>query len=168
MDADQEARIADLVRELAGMLGDSSPNWRDEHVRWEIYRQASLLSQTAELLLRAVEAEPEATMASAVVVMMLERVEPSERDKWLEALPPNVRRFAEARSVELGILDLMSSGDVPEDFGVDTVGGWTDWLQRKIVESTRNVDVLEILASHARTKKVRRLAHDALRGSTQR
>ena len=163
MDAEFDFILHDLVQRLArAVAGGTASAWRDEHARWDLYRQAATIPQATELLRQVVEIEPVGSLASAAVVMMLERVIPSERIGWIEVLDPSVRSYPEVRARELGILEVVSSGVLRDGVNADTVEDWSDWLQRRVAESSGNRQILSVLADHARTKKIRRLAQEAL------
>jgi hypothetical protein len=165
VDADRESLLRDLVQEFSEALGEAAPTWRDGHARWGLYRRIGALPGAAESLLRAAEIEPDVSIASAIVVMMLERVDASERSRWVDVLDPSVRRFSEVRSRELGIFESLGSGFNSDYIDSNTVEDWSDWLQLRVVQSVRNNHVLSVLFSHGRTKKIRRLAGEALDGS---
>jgi hypothetical protein len=115
------------------------------------------------LLLRAVMAEPDGPVASAVVVGMLERLGAEERSGWVEALKPGDGAFSVRRAEELSVLEAVRSGDFPEDRIHDEVDAWSDWLQRHVTEGGASAAVLEALAEHARTRRIRHLAREAVR-----
>lgn len=152
-----------LIQRLADATGEDVPDFRDGHARWRLYQLTAERMDASELLKKAAEIESDLSIASAIVVMMLERVDPSERQQWVEVLDPSVRSFAERRTRELEILESIDSAAVGSDLSVDD---WSDWLQRKVAQSTRDALVLSILADSGRTKRIRRLASEALARET--
>ncbi|MEU6310671.1 hypothetical protein [Streptomyces sp. NPDC047014] len=162
--ADRETLEA-LIKELAEALGDDLPSWRDGHARWDIYRRISLKAGAVDNLRRAVEIEPDAPIASAIVVMMLEHLDPSTRAEWVEMLHPSVRPFSAVRARELETLESLSAPSVPR---VDKTAleGWSDWLQLRIVESVTDRRILSTMAEQGRTKRIRRVAAERLTGAT--
>ncbi|MFE7553473.1 hypothetical protein [Streptomyces gardneri] len=161
-DAEVPQELRDAVRGLEGLVGTVVSDMTDSHARWELYR-ASLASDDARpFLLAAVVAEPDGVLASAVVGEVLELVPRADRQSWVGALAPAVRAFSERRARELGILeDLRSGAEVPT-FGPELLGGWSDWLQLRIVAEVPDAPVLRILAESGRTKRIRRAAAGAL------
>ena len=164
MGADSDSAFGDLVRELGALVGLEVPDWRDEHARWGLYRRAGEDPEGLDLLRRAVAVDPDPSLASAVVVMMLERIESSQRDRWVGMLDPSVRKFSEVRSRELGLLESVRSGNDLDSIDSNTVEGWSDWLQCRVAESARDGRVLSVLSRHARTKRIRRIAGETLGG----
>ncbi|WP_280716988.1 hypothetical protein [Kitasatospora sp. MAP5-34] len=164
MGADGDPVLGDLVRELGALVALEIPDWRDEHARWGLYSRAGEHPEAVDLLRRAVAVDPDPSLASAVVVMMLERIDSSQRAQWVGMLDPSVRRFSEVRSRELGLLESVRSGDDLDSIDSNTVDGWSDWLQRRVAESARDGRVLSLLSRHARTKRIRRIAGEALDG----
>ena len=159
VDADREADLQALVQELGDLIGREVPNWRDGHARWELYMYAAARPEAQSALRRTIAGDPDFSLASAVVVLMLDRVDPKERDRWTSILDPSVRGFSETRSRELEILESLRSGDTLDS---DTIQNWSDWLQRKVVDSVRDEHILSVLSQFARTKRIRQLAQDAL------
>ncbi|MEW2291117.1 hypothetical protein ABZ719_00210 [Streptomyces sp. NPDC006743] len=93
----------------------------------------------------------------------LERVPEQRREDWVRLLPPAVRGFSAQRARDLGVLESLERGTVPAEAVDDLVDGWSDWLQRRAVEVSRDRDVLGVLSRRGRTKGIRRSAVDALR-----
>ncbi|MFE2016845.1 hypothetical protein ACFW9O_02195 [Streptomyces sp. NPDC059499] len=138
--------------------------WTDGHARWDLYRSAAGQPEAAELLLAAVRAETDLPLASSAVVMMLEKVPADERRRWVDALRPEVRGYAERRSNELAVLDSLARGE--RSFGADDVEAWSDWLQLRAAQAGTDGDghVLDVLAEHGRTKRIRRHAAESAAG----
>lgn len=164
---DLPTRVSALNRVVgaAGAADRSGPvdgdRWTDGHARWELYRSAAGQPEAAELLLAAVQAETDLPLSSSVVVMMLEKVPAGERRRWVDALDPAVRDFAEQRSAELAVLDSLAQGDSSFDAG--DVEAWSDWLQLRVAQAGTDGDgnVLDVLAGHGRTKRIRRHAAES-------
>ncbi|MFB8028978.1 hypothetical protein ACFQ6U_29690 [Streptomyces sp. NPDC056465] len=160
---DLPARLSALD---AAVTGDTEPpvkaSWEDGHVRWELYRRAAEQPAAHALLLDAVRAETDGPLASAVVVLMLERVPVAEHGSWTAALDPEVRDFAERRSGELAVLDSLDRRAAGYDAA--EVGSWSDWLQLRVAQSRAESHrpALDLLAGHGRTKRIRRTATESL------
>lgn len=133
------------------------------HDRWALYRRAASAPTAWPLLLRAVRWETDPALASAVVVLMLEKVPGAERKSWVSALAPTARPFSLVRLRELAVYERLCAGVVPEDFGPDDIEGWSDWLQRRAALGLDEERVLTLLARTGRTKKARRTALERLR-----
>ena len=156
--------MRDLLGELAALVGESEGAWRSEHGRWELYQQAAVSPQARELLRRAIPLEPVPAMASAVVVMLLERSDRGRRRELVGLLDPAVREFPERRVREIEILESIEGSNGALGADVEAIETWSDWLQLKVVGVTRDERVLSVLAERGRTKKIRRLAREALAG----
>ncbi|MEU2678937.1 hypothetical protein ABZ638_18850 [Streptomyces sp. NPDC007107] len=114
------------------------------------------------LLLDAVRAETDGPLASAVVVLMLERTPVAEHGSWTAALDPEVREFAERRSGELAVLDSLD-----RDAAGHAAAGVESWSDRSQLRATRSRaeshrPALDLLAEHGRTKRIRRAAAESL------
>lgn len=128
---------------------------RDEHQRWPLYRQAMGRPECHEQLMAAVAVDPDPVLVAAVVVGMLGVVRENRR-LWVGlARDESTRRYASRRAAEHEILD--AQGDVP---GLDPAmsATWTDWLQRTLSEVSTIPEVLELLAHHGSTRRIRRTA----------
>ncbi|TDD46529.1 hypothetical protein E1286_20740 [Nonomuraea terrae] len=93
---------------------------------------------------------------------MLERTAPGDRTAWVERLPEESRAYPLRRMAELEIVDVLRSGDLSAEQVADDLEGWSDWLQRRITEDVPDAMVLDILAGHGRSKRVRRQAAEGL------
>jgi hypothetical protein len=149
------------LQELADLLGESSVDLEDEHERWRLYQLASEAPEVRPCLLRAVGAEPVPALASAAVVMLLERTEHRLRGQLIEILDPTVREFPEKRAKELGILESVRMAGDTAEVSAQEIDGWTDWLQTRVVESSASRGMLALLADRGRTKRIRRSAQQA-------
>lgn len=149
---------------LARQVGETIRDASSGHERWRIYRRAADLRQTWDLLLEAIRHEPDPSIASAVVVQLLERASPDIRSLAVAALPEGKQRdFAETRSREIGILEALSTGHGPPGEARDNVDSWSTWLQLRVSSNTDDERVLEELAEAGRTKRVRGAAAQRLR-----
>ncbi|MFE5669655.1 hypothetical protein ACFQ7W_37745 [Streptomyces niveus] len=148
---------------LAEALRTDPIDESDEHARWAIYRAAVADEALLGLLYEALKDERESSLASAVVVLVLERTERSRHAEWIDILGDEHRGFSDRRSAELGILEDLMSERIPMVMVRDSLGEWSDWLQLKIAESVRISDVLEFVSREGRTKRIRRIASESLR-----
>ncbi|MFI6743000.1 hypothetical protein ACIBI9_59770 [Nonomuraea sp. NPDC050451] len=102
------------------------------------------------LLRDALAEEPDRGMALAVVLRALEAVGASERQEWIELVPPGQdREHAEARVRDLDSLAGGPTG-VPDD--------WSDWMQQRLAATSPDLAMLDLLARAGRTKRIRRMA----------
>lgn len=162
MDADRENLMRELLHQLADMLGDPlATNWM-EHDRWRLYQKASAVPDAHELLQRLAQIEPVPSMASAVVVLLIERSDRSHRQELVNLLDSSVRAFPERRVRELEVLESINDPECYGRINAEAVRAWSDWLQMKVIGLARRERVLELLAVHGRTKKIRRAAREAL------
>ncbi len=151
------------LRQLEGYLGRSAAaDLDDGHARWDLYRVALDSVGALPLLLGAISAEPDSSVASGVVGEVLERVPAADRQEWVHALVPSVRGFSERRSRELGVLESIRGGDLSAARVADLIDDWTDWLQLRVIGAVRDPDVLRLLAERGRTKRIRHTAREAL------
>ncbi|WP_395363638.1 hypothetical protein ACHGLA_25505 [Streptomyces sp. YH02] len=161
-DAEVSPELRDAVRRLEALTGRVVTDVTDGHARWELYRAALASDAARPVLLAAVVAESDATLASGVVGEALERVPRADRATWVEALAPSVRAFSVRRAHELGTLEDLRSGAGVKEFGPELVDGWSDWLQLRIAAEVSNPSVLRALAGAGRTKRIRQAASVAL------
>ncbi|MEU9063186.1 hypothetical protein AB0D13_31045 [Streptomyces sp. NPDC048430] len=152
----------------AAVNGGTTPpgeaSWEDGHARWELYRRAAEQPAAHALLLDAVRAETDGPLASAVVVLMLEKTPVAAHGSWTAALDPEVRDFAERRSGELAVLESLDRSVPVHD--AEGVGAWSDWLQLRVAQSRAEsrLPLLDLLAEHGRTKRIRRTAAESAAG----
>lgn len=149
--------VTALARTVAGQdLPADEDWWQDGHARWELYRRAAEAEDAGERLLAAVAAESDLPLASAVAVMMLEKVPAGERGRWVDALDPEVRDFARKREHELAVLDTLTAGEPPAGSpSAQEIAAWSDWLQLRVAGAARDRPLLELLAGSGRTKRIR-------------
>lgn len=151
---DEHGRALDL---LAGHLGAERPRagWGDEHDRAALYHRSFDAPGARGLLLAAALEEPVPSIRSWIGVQMIERVPPGELEHWLRVADDP---YAERRALEVARLRDLASAP----FDASEIEGWSDWLQRRAVVETHRPDVLEALALHGRSKKVRATAKEFL------
>ncbi|WP_144119106.1 hypothetical protein [Catellatospora sichuanensis] len=139
---------------LARCVGVRVPaDLRDEHQRWPLYQRAMGRPECHEQLMATVAADP--VLMMAVVVQML-GIDREGRDRWVAlAREEQDRAYASRRAAEHAIRE--AHGDVA-DLGPEVIPTWTDWLQRRLSEVSTVPVVLELLARHGRTKRIRRTA----------
>jgi len=147
----------DPLTELAELTAMSDANTANEHVRWAIYQRALDIPSAYRALRLAITKEPDHSVATAVVLAVLERVDPGDRPSWITALRPRARAFPTRRSEELAVAEAHRSGPPPAD-----ISTWSDWLLRRVATSTTTEATLTKLAAEARTKRVRNLAAQRL------
>ncbi|WP_155371550.1 hypothetical protein [Catellatospora vulcania] len=142
-----------VLASCAGVPVPEDPH--DEHERWPVYEQAMSRRECHGQLMATVAADPDPVLVMAVVVQML-GVDRKSRGEWVAlARDESGRAYASRRAAEHAILE--AHGDVP---GLDAavMASWTDWLQRNLSEVSRAPEVLDLLARHGRTKRIRRTA----------
>lgn len=167
MAAEHGSALRDVVTALAQVVaGQGVPpdgaSWQDGHARWELYRRAAEILEAREPLPAAVAAESGLPLASAVVVMMLEKVPADERGRWVNALDPEVRDFSRTRERELSLLDaLTAEGPYAGSPSAQEITAWSDRLQLRAVGAARDHPLLELLAGCGRTKRIRREARQS-------
>jgi hypothetical protein len=153
--------LTELLRELASLTGEPMGEPEGEHDRWRLYQRATAVPSAVPGLWRAITAEPVLAVASAAVVMLLEQTDRDDRGRLIDLLDPAVREFPEERAREIRILESIREKADRSDIGPEDVDTWSDWLQLGVVGSTRSRPILDVLAEHGRTKRIRRLARDA-------
>lgn len=154
----QQNNLEDRLAEMRAQFGGETAATDDEHARWVLYQKAMASPGGWSLLQRALETEPDPAVALSVVLHMLERLPARERESWVRALrSADKREYAQRRAEELQILESILHGRE-----LDSVD-WSVWLQRKLAEQASDVGILERLAQHGETKRVRRMAAERLR-----
>lgn len=149
---------------LAGRIGVPCGSLESEHARWDIYSRAIQTPEEWPELVVLIGLEPDTSVASSVVVRVLEVAPNSWRHEFVAALPPGRDRdYALVRARELSIIDslLVESGS-PADAGFDT-RDWSTWLQLRVANSVRRESVLESLGSTGSTRRIRVTAERRLR-----
>ena len=155
-----ESALAALSHAV-GLSGDLA----DEHVRWELYREA-LRQGVLEPLLAAVAADPDHDMASGAVVAALEQVLPAERERWVTVTSGwSTADFVARRAHELSVLESVTrtaGDDAAQAVAAEDVDTWSDWLQHRASGPTTRPAVLDALAANGRTRRIRFRAAAAL------
>ncbi|MFF3399107.1 hypothetical protein ACFYW6_11365 [Streptomyces sp. NPDC002659] len=163
-DAEPTAPLLELLRQLETVLGrTAAPDVTDGHVRWHLCRAATRVEAALPILLRAVSQERDPSLASAVVVEVLERLAPQERAAWVQALDPAVRDFSARRVQELEALEAVDSGHFTTDEMRRTIDSWTNWLQLRIVAVSDDREILLLFSELGRTKRIRNTALSSLK-----
>jgi hypothetical protein len=159
--------LGEALRMLAGHSGIAvGASIEDEHFRWEIYRSAISNTSAHSLLASTLALDPDPILVQSVVLAVLERVETNERQRWIDLVKEERRReYAVVRARELDILDRKAIGLPPSDRDVTR---WTDWLQLRLAETDTDDEVLEALALHGRTRRIRHKASEGLRSARRR
>ncbi|GAB4057929.1 hypothetical protein [Catellatospora paridis] len=142
------------VTALAGCVGVPVPaDLRDEHQRWPLYQQAMCRPECHGQLMATTAADP--VLVMSVVVQML-AIDRERRDRWVAlARDDKDRAYASRRAAEHAILEVR--GDVP-GLGPELLATWSDWLQRGLSEGSTMPAVLDLLARHGRTRRIRNTA----------
>ncbi|GAB3947907.1 hypothetical protein GCM10029976_078050 [Kribbella albertanoniae] len=143
---------------LAEFAGMPAADVSDEHVRWRIYQKA-IFGDDLESLRQAIRSEPDPSLAVCVVLAAMEN-HPNDRATWVDLLAPEHRALPTQRLADLETLEPFET--VPHHAVIDGLRTWTDWLQRRVVIATFEPTVLEALATHARTNRVRSTATQRL------
>ncbi|WP_405061621.1 hypothetical protein OG474_08210 [Kribbella sp. NBC_01505] len=153
-DDDDSPDPLETLAEFAEMPGAEIT---DEHVRWAIYQHAIQNPEVHRELRIAVTKEPVHSLAAAVVTALFDHVPPSDRPSWIRALPRRMRGFPTRRAEEMAVVEAHISGPPPID-----ISTWSDWLLRRVAESTATEATLTKLTTEARTKRSRNLATQRL------
>jgi hypothetical protein len=152
------------LRALAGRVGIDHGSLESGHARWAIYSQAISIAEERSELLELVRREPDESIASSMVVKIMELVPDSRRIDYVTALPPGrAREYAATRARELSVFEKLCtvSGASDEvEFGTQN---WSTWLQLRAANSARNQTVLEVLTATGASKRIRAAAEQRLR-----
>ncbi|GAA3583388.1 hypothetical protein GCM10022198_03260 [Klugiella xanthotipulae] len=153
----------DALAELARTVGVDSSALANEDARWDAYRRVIESRAHVDLLYSCVKSEPDPALASAVVVEVLETVPPQDRGRWVEAVDDSQKDSVRTREWEIGVLDSLNAGQKNVSDVKMSVDNWSNWLQQRIAETEMSWDVLAVIASRGRTKRIRRYASERLR-----
>jgi hypothetical protein len=163
--SDFDRDLRDLNQRDGGKHSDRNV-LADEHLRLELYR-AARGSLPIEELAALILADPDFVMADAALVELIDSAAAEQPgaafSEWSSAvLDAGVERraFPTKRIHEWRLL--ISLDDQPGDALADLVDG-SDWLQRIAAGRTNQRTVLEALAEHGRTKRIRALAGERLK-----
>ncbi|GHJ45656.1 hypothetical protein Cs7R123_29980 [Catellatospora sp. TT07R-123] len=148
---------------IANALGVPQSDVEADHGRWHLYERVIESSNHLDLLRKAVALEEDTTLATSVVLRMLELVTDDQQDDWIVQLAPNNRAYSQRRAGEIRILRRARVGAVYPEEIASQVGDWTDWLQLRLVENLGNRASLAILSDQGRTKRIRNSAAQRLR-----
>ncbi|MEU6314867.1 hypothetical protein [Streptomyces sp. NPDC047014] len=148
--------------------GTPPEHWR--YARYlEALAQASHSAAEAELV-ASVLRDPDRVMAEAAVVTHLDRraarlLTDEGFPAWAEAMATEIagRPFPERRLYEWALLKAITQG---EPWSTAALTGATDWCQRTAAETLTSYEALTLLATTARTRRVRHTATLRLRGHT--
>ncbi|MDQ8040845.1 MULTISPECIES: hypothetical protein [Cellulosimicrobium] len=145
---------------LAARTGVGPPGSDEgEHWRWWVYSSAVEDPTTWSALLRLVSEEPDPHVAESVVLLMVERVDPTTATEWVDLLPAEHQGFPRARLRDVVLRDhVLAGGHV----AVDEVPGWTRWLQREVAGSAESHEVLSVLEASGATRRIRGLARERM------
>lgn len=155
-----EFGVGGVVSEICARLGGVAAEAESEHDRWHLYLRAMDSPEGRELLLRAVEVEPDQSVALSIVLEMMERLSSVESREWVHRLPPGRnRQFAEQRAGDFYVLETLGDGGTLDG----GPGDWSVWLQLRVAEVSTDSSLLARLAESGGTKRVRRIAVDRLR-----
>ncbi|GIG01083.1 hypothetical protein Cci01nite_61760 [Catellatospora citrea] len=153
MVADSDSLVG-AVTALAGCVGVPVPaDPADEHQRGRLYLLAMDRPECHGRLLAAAAADPVLMMTVVVAMLAVDR---EGRDRWVAlAREKTDRAYASRRAAEHTILE--ACGDVP-GLGPELLATWSDWLQRCLSEGSTVPAVLDLLARHGRTRRIRNTA----------
>jgi hypothetical protein len=154
-----------VLLDNARRAGVEDVDLASEHARWGIYQRMMDSPADWDPLRELVAAEPDSSVAVAVVLAMLERVPAAERMLWVDGT--SMRKESSLvilRRQEVGILEAVS-GDLGIGYSLAPaqVSDWSDWLQRRASQESTSPAVLEQLTQSGRTRRVRHLAAERLR-----
>lgn len=151
------------LSKLAQTLGHSVPlDLTLDSERWQIYDAALARRDLDERVLASLTSEPDEALRSAVVIRAIEYSHDEDRERWLAQLSDGkIRDFARRRLTETRLLNALDQAHGSSDLNGLREG--SDWLQRRAAELCRSTPVLELLAEHGRTRRVRRKAATRLR-----
>ncbi|GAA3563452.1 hypothetical protein [Kribbella ginsengisoli] len=136
-----------------------TPDLTTDVGRWQLYRTAAEDTANHATLLQAATAEPDRTLATALVVHMLSLTPTADHPTWLATLASSERAYASQRSTEYGLLRTPPScATLAQD-----LDNYTNWLQRRLAESLTDPTSLLELAAHARAKRTRHIARTRAR-----
>lgn len=143
----------DALAALARRCGVDLPeDLDDEHRRCALYLAAEPHTDCRQELMAAVALEPDGNVGLGVVLRMLESEDVATREEWLTVLGAGEREYAARRAREMTVLE--AHGDVP-GLTAELLDSWSDWVQRRLAMVSTHSHVLEMIAEHGRTKRIR-------------
>lgn len=156
------SELVTILESVACSLGiDVLNDWRDEHVRWDLYREAINRAELRGRLQEALALEPDEGVATSVVLLAFDLDPDGKRMlEWVHSLPERYRPFVEKRARETVILRGLCDGSFSGDV---SLGEWTHWLQRQAAERALVRPVLAALVDGGQTRKIRNIAGERLR-----
>jgi hypothetical protein len=160
-DLSRISKDAGLAEQDADALVD------DEHARYEFYVKVFALAPPPDdrMLLCAVLRDPDHAMGGAAAVEFVRQraqrhVSYRSFDSWAASLSGIQEGSFLARRIEewSEFKRIMESGRL----SVDSLDGFSDWLQRKLSDEADSAEVLASLAEFGRTKRIRNTAKQRL------
>jgi hypothetical protein len=138
----------------AAGAGELPETFEDEHDRFVLYRAGLNDPALRVPLVNAVEVEPDPGLRQAMFVRLLEQTPHAGHGRILGAAPDS--DVLSQRSRDVGVLErlLGPAEDVSDDDVAALVAG-SDWLQRRVAESSDNILLLGALFQEGRTRRVR-------------
>ncbi|GGP66685.1 nuclear transport factor 2 family protein [Saccharothrix coeruleofusca] len=130
----------------------------NEHARYEAHQRvlAAAVPFADRDVIAAVLADADSAMAESAVAAHIGRIAATGVDfaSWASTVRPLLsgRAFLLRRLDEWCLFDEVRKGVVPEE---ERLRSASDWLQRKISAEAVSPDLLELLATTSRTKRVR-------------
>ena len=134
----------------------------DEHSRLELYQSVRSDRSLRPQLLECLAQDPEEALVTSELAALLLLGPPEDRESLMAVAPASGREWLATRAHEVDVLRRVIGGAAGAVDLEEVVTG-TDWLQRRVVERARSPQVLERLAAHGRTRRVRNAAAEALR-----
>jgi hypothetical protein len=164
MDASRPLAGLPALERIAALLDDHVGDASSGHERWRFYRRAIDLPGSWTDLLNAIKYEPDPSIASAVVVQLLERVPAEMRPTVVDVLGDGKEHdFVAARSRELEILESLLASAYDAQIVHSRFASWSTWLQLRVAAEVGDQRILGQLAQSGRTKRVRSVAARRLR-----
>jgi hypothetical protein len=156
-------RLSPAFLRLASEVDRRHSSWADAD-RWEVFKLAIDRAVELDAIFAALVGETDVGVVSAVVVRLIETVPEIDTPRWASMLPEGqLREFAQDRASEVRTLRAVLSGSLGG--GVPNVDAWSDWLQRRVASEADELDVLDQLATHGRTRRIRNLARERAIGT---
>jgi hypothetical protein len=157
------------VRRLADVVGFEL-DLDDEHSRFAFYKSITDEPRWRLSLLSCLLVETNTDVSTAVVLALLEKVGPWERDVVVHVAPASDQDRVTGRASDLALLELLLGWPMDNEglgWGGDTalaslIDG-SDWLQRRVADEAVATPILRLLAERGRTKKVRARAFERSR-----
>jgi hypothetical protein len=151
------------LRSMAERLGGGGADLESGHTRWEIYARAIEIPGEWPALLELVRSEPDISIASSVVLKVMEVVPASQRLDYVAALPAGKsREYAATRARELSIWETITKTSVASGEEEFDTRSWSTWLQLRAADSARDEAILEALSATGATKRIRAVAERRL------